>query len=1510
MIRRLTLVACLLALAQPALAQPALAPQATPPSAARHPDSGLPLVRNYLPDEYEGGSQNWVIVQDHRGLIYVGSTGAVLEYDGATWRGIRTANRSTARSLAIDDTGRIYVGAVNELGYLAPNAQGEMEYVSLKDRIPEDAREFGDVWRLFATPDGVFFQTEAAIYRWANEAMTVLRPTLRFHRSSWVNGRLYAGEPGIGLTVLEGDTFVPLRGTERLGTEVYPVLLPYDEGRLLVGTRVDGLFLYDGTTLTPFPTSLDAFWRASQIYRAIALDNGTYVVTTLDGGVALIDRTGEPLQVLDRRSGLATERVYYAMADRDGAIWLAMEFGLARIEVPSPVSFFGEGEGIPVGAQDILRHQGRIYTVDGRGARYLRPAASAAEGARFETVAGIRNQTWGLLSIDAPGAARPPELLVANADGLYRIVGDRAFPIREAVGGDFRVAALLRSRVDPDRVWVSLFDGLSSMRWQGAGWVDEGRVAGVTGSIRSLAEDDDGTVWGGTESNGVVQVRFAGPLTAGAPRPSQASVRRFGEADGLPVGGMVTQHLAGRTYFLVGDDQPKFFVHDATSDTLVEDGTFDQIPRPEFIGGGNRIARPGPDGALYVNFGRGTVVMRPQASGGFELDARTFGRLADLGAANALHMDPDGVAWFANGGRIFRFDTTWRDSGEAASPPALIRRVTRGQETVLYGGGPTVPSSLRLDASSTEMRFEFSVPRFPFGSESATEYRSLLEGLDQEWSAWSRDARRDYTNLSFGDYRFRVQGRSPGGRESAEAVYAFVILPPWYLTWWAYALYGILATLALAGSGQLYRRRVVAKERQRAQFAEARLRAEAAETLARSESAGKKQVELLSDIGREITSSLEFEAIFDTLYARVNELADADVFGVGLYHHDRHALEYRLAIEDGKRYAPYTRDTRDQNQLPVWCIEHREPVFINDLQAEYGTYLTHLDEQTRPLEDGTPSRQPQSLIYLPLLSKDRVLGVITIQSFESHAYTTHQLNMMRSLASFASVALDNANAYRQLNDQDHEIRRLLEEARHARAIAEEADAAKSSFLSTVSHELRTPLTSVLGFAKIIRKRLEDRIFPLVPVGDPKVAQTIRQVEENLGVVVSEGERLTKLIDDVLDLAKIEAGKLEWQMEAVSVADVVARATAATSSLLDQKGLRLIVEVADELPPLTADRDRLIQVVINLISNAVKFTDTGSVTCRALRHDGTIVVSVIDTGVGIAPADQPKVFERFKQVGDTLTDKPKGTGLGLPICREIVEHHGGRIWMESAPGQGSTFSFSLPVSADARAAGPLDLAALVRQLRDHVVVTSPRRLERESHILVVDDDPNIRELLTQEFVEAGYVVEVAANGREAIAAVRRRRPDLIVLDVMMPEMNGFDVAAVLKNDPDTMDIPIVILSIVQDRERGFRLGVDRYLTKPIDTDLLFREVGALLEQRKSHKRVLVVDEDAPTVRTLTDVLKTRGYSVSEASAADLVEKAKTLQPDIIMLNSATPNPESVQLLRFEKGLENVLFLVYR
>jgi len=286
---------------------------------------------------------------------------------------------------------------------------------------------------------------------------------------------------------------------------------------------------------------------------------------------------------------------------------------------------------------------------------------------------------------------------------------------------------------------------------------------------------------------------------------------------------------------------------------------------------------------------------------------------------------------------------------------------------------------------------------------------------------------------------------------------------------------------------------------------------------------------------------------------------------------------------------------------------------------------------------------------------------------------------------------------RRVTERTGALAGAIEEAQAARIAAEAASDTKSAFLSTVSHELRTPLTSVVGFSRLIRRRLDEVVFPAVPSGDPKVDRAMRQASDNLGIIVEEGERLSSLINDTLDLAKIEAGRMEWKHDPVDVGDVVARAVAATAALVstDEMAGGPVIEVLTEpdLPAVTGDRDRLTQVVINLISNAVKFTPAGTITCRAARATSTegggttsVVVSVADTGTGIPAEAHALVFEPFGQAGDTLSETPRGTGLGLPICKEIVEAHGGRIWLTSEVGQGSIFSFSLPAAESESSAG--------------------------------------------------------------------------------------------------------------------------------------------------------------------------------------------------------------------------------
>ena len=339
-----------------------------------------------------------------------------------------------------------------------------------------------------------------------------------------------------------------------------------------------------------------------------------------------------------------------------------------------------------------------------------------------------------------------------------------------------------------------------------------------------------------------------------------------------------------------------------------------------------------------------------------------------------------------------------------------------------------------------------------------------------------------------------------------------------------------------------------------------------------------------------------------------------------------------------------------------------------------------------------------SFLGTPLVTKGRTVGILAVDNRLSGREVERGMGpLLFTVGNLLAAAIENARLYAELEARvavrTAQLAEATEEAHAARATAEAASATKSQFLANVSHELRTPLTSVVGFTKIVRKRLDDIVLPALAASgsaagsppDPKLDRAVRQIGENLAIMVAEGDRLTAMINDVLDLEKIEAGRMEFRREPVRIEEVVGQATAAVAALFETTGLDLRREIAADLPVVIGDHHRLIQVVINLLSNAVKFTPSGSVSVGASRAaSGGVVVSVADTGTGIPPEDQERVFEQFAQSGDTLTDKPRGTGLGLPICRQIVEAHGGHLWLESEIGAGSTFSFSLPAAESSEA----------------------------------------------------------------------------------------------------------------------------------------------------------------------------------------------------------------------------------
>lgn len=389
----------------------------------------------------------------------------------------------------------------------------------------------------------------------------------------------------------------------------------------------------------------------------------------------------------------------------------------------------------------------------------------------------------------------------------------------------------------------------------------------------------------------------------------------------------------------------------------------------------------------------------------------------------------------------------------------------------------------------------------------------------------------------------------------------------------------------------------------------------------------------------------------------------------------------------------------------------------------------------------------------------------------------------------------------------------------------ELDKLKSSFLSSVSHELRTPLTSILGFTRLIDKEFRNTFAPLAEGKEKALAKALR-VEENLRIIEDESRRLTRLINDVLDLSKIEEGRLDWRDEPIMARGLIEQSVAAVSGELAHKpkvSLRLDIGTADAV--ILADRDRLQQVLINLLNNAAKFTEEGVILVSAARMpNGGLRLAVSDTGPGIPTEDHARIFDKFYQVvqGDTLMNKPRGTGLGLSICKQIVEHYGGSIHVESTIGAGSTFVVELPPAIVSFASARPD-SALACPLPDAMA-------EGEAgFILVVDDDPSIRSFLSQLLAAQGYETATARDGEEALRMARARSPNLITMDLMMPGMDGREAINALRRDPVLAGVPVLVLSILPERCSA---GGDAALGKPFDQERLLSTVAALIARGRT------------------------------------------------------------------------------
>jgi streptogramin lyase len=744
---------------------------------------GIPAIRSFTHADYHASIEAWDIGQDKRGMLYFANNDGLLTFDGSYWKTYPLPNKVTIKSLAIDGEGRVFVGGTDEIGYFAPGERGILVYHSLKEQLPVVARQFADVWDIVIAGNAVFFRTNEAIVVWEGGRMKTFDAPRAWQTIAAVGSELYAADKVNGLYVFRRGNWERLCADGLCGGAPLHItsVLEYKKDTLLVTTQKNGLFLLSGGALTPLRTAIDGLLKDNLLNGGKRLGEDRYALATVTGGVLIIDGRGNVIERFSTGEGLPDNNVQAMLTDREGNLWLGLQNGIALVHYATSIRLIKPVRDNQLVGNTVRVFDQRLYvgTSNGLYSLALDPAVSDMSRlkGRFTEVENTKGQVWGLQE-------RGDELLVGHQDGASVVRGDVATAIPSGMGvwGFLPVGS---------GMIAGTYTGLVRMSDSGGKWEERGKMNNLYESLPVLAYDGRQTIWASHPYRGI----FRNPLSG--------AFKHYGVEEGLP--SLRNNYIVAFKDKILAATERGVYEYDPAGDRFKASAMF----RPIFGDTSVEYLRADRDGNIwFVSDQRVGIIDYRKPMGPAPYSVVYFPALKGQtvkGFTTIYPYDKENVFIGSNNG-IFHLNYS-RYLESAGKPRVLLGAVQAiaERDSLLFGGyGGDSLKSVRLPNRWNSFHFEYASPMFT--QPNAIEYSYQLEGYDREWSDWSSKPEKDYTNLSTGEYRFRVRARDNLGNVSEAALFPFAVSPAWYQTAWAYAGY-LLLVLAVFWLMQAQQRR-------------------------------------------------------------------------------------------------------------------------------------------------------------------------------------------------------------------------------------------------------------------------------------------------------------------------------------------------------------------------------------------------------------------------------------------------------------------------------------------------------------------------------------------------------------------------------------------------------------------------------------------------------------------------------------------------------------------------------